>query len=107
MDHVRIDEGISRRPAVGRVHNPDTGQIEPAYPPDQRDKIIEDALASLQRGDTTDQIAARYDIDGSTLRRWLLVDNRANDARSIYFGNELNDAREKIKTSGDPFTLAL
>ena len=75
-------------------------------PDEKRVEILQDAIESLTKGEPTDQIAARHDIDGGLLRTWLLVDDTANQARSLYFAGELDRARQTIKEAQDPLTLA-
>ncbi len=103
----RIDKG---QPRDTRQPRTDEGKFLPVCSVEKRQEIIADAISALETGETTDQIAARYSIDGSTLRRWLLGDelleDTANKSRKRYFDGELSVAREEIRSADTPFTLA-
>jgi hypothetical protein len=103
--YERIDKGQKR---TKRAPQPRTkeGVYLPVCSPEKRQEIMQDAVNSLTKGETTDAIAARYNIDGSTLRRWLLTDDLADFARKTYFDGELATARQEIRAAPDPFTLA-
>ena len=107
----RIDAGIKRGPK--RPYNTDilprdvvTKRFLPKIPPEQRIAILQDAIDSLPQGQSTETIAKRHGISGGLLRQWLLVDDTANQARSAWFASELDTARQSIKDSLDPLTLA-
>ncbi len=108
----RVDKGIKRK--AGRTA-PDTprqqdrqqdGTYLPVVTQQQRAVIIENALDRLSAGETTEQIARSHGIAGSTLRLWMLNNPVAEMARATYFSSELNDARQDIRSSTDPMSLA-
>lgn len=105
MENTRIDKGIKR----GEQIKPRTvtGQFMPVATVEKRQEAITDALQSLQLGHTTDQIAERHGIAGSTLRYWLsALGDDADLSRKTYYDSELNTARESIKEAADPLALA-
>lgn len=107
--YQRIDKGVKRgRKLDKRTTRPHAinGDFLPACTPEQRKLIMAEALDGLRQGQTTDQVAARHNIDGSTLRRWLLTDDVADFARKQYFDGELAEARQEIRAAQDAFTLA-
>lgn len=106
MEHTRIDEGFKRKAYAPQARDPQTHRFLSRFTPEQRESIVQDALDSLTLGETTDDIAARYDCAGSVLRTWLLADDRADKARAVYFAQELNQARDRIQAAEDPLTLA-
>jgi hypothetical protein len=102
----RMDKGVKRSKYMPNNDRNDKGQYLPVVSTEQRGDIIKEALECLAQGETTDQIAARHNITGQALRLWLLSDERANEARKVYFDGELSEGREQIKTAADPLALA-
>ncbi len=105
--HTRIDEGSKRTqysPAL--LRDEQTQRYIARITPEQRQAIIEDALIALTHGETTNSIGARHGVSGQSVRAWLLADDRADEARRIYFAQELAQARDDIQAACDPLALA-
>jgi hypothetical protein len=83
-----------------------TQRFMPICSTQKRSEIIEAALPRLESGETTDAIGASYGIPGSTIRSWLLSDERADKARCVFFAGELTAARDDIKVADTPLSLA-
>ena len=110
--HLRIDEGIKRGPRKQVDRRPKAalnGQFLPKFTPEQKQAIIADTLKSLEAGETTEQIAARYGITGRAIRHWLLDDPQADTARRIMVNGELArtlDEMKEAKHADSPLPLA-
>ena len=110
--HKRIDAGIKRGPRKQIDRRPKaalTGQFISKTPEPLKQQILEDCLASMLQGETSDQIAARHGIPGRTLRYWLLDDPRADQARRQLINGELTRTLEEMreaKDSDSPLPLA-
>ena len=106
----RIDAGIKRGPRKKapppNARDPVTHRYLPIIPPEQREALLQDALESLQQGQTTDEIGKRHGVSGARIRQWLLADDRADQARAAYFSQELMNAHDEISSAQDPLTLA-
>jgi len=108
----RIDAGIKRGPRRQVDRQPKaalTGQFLPKIPQEHRQAILEDTYQAIKAGETTDQIAARYNIPGRTLRHWLLDDPKADEARRILINGELArtlDEMKEAKHADNPLPLA-
>ena len=71
---------------------------------DRRAAILDAALPNLASGMSTDAIARQHGIEGSTLRRWLLMIPEAEAARTAYLSGELvaaYDAQRQARLAGD------
>lgn len=78
------------------------------YSPEVKAAAMADAVVSLQKGERTDDIAARHGIPGRTLRGWILVDEAAKDARAIMLGYEVASRLEEFDIAvekRDPLAL--
>ena len=128
--HVRIDEGIKRGPRKikpaklpplklkpsdveneqraesRRIAQDDKGRIISLYTPEQRQQAVTDALQSLESGLTVADIAKLHNIAPSTLHSWLIADNRAIAARTLYYSRQIANALEKLDTAETPLELA-
>lgn len=99
------------KPSVGQP-NTKRGRGRPkgslTVPHMERAGIVLDALNRLDDGETTDQIALRHNIEGRTLRSWLLVDcpAEADHQRARYIANQLQSAVEEIESATDKIPLA-
>ena len=94
------------KPKRIQQRDPKTKRYLPIMPADQRNAIIEDALESLKRGERTEDIGERHGLTGACIRQWLLADDRADQARGVYFAGELAKARDEIQGARDPLSLA-
>ena len=105
--YERMDKGIKRgKKNVAQVNARENGRFLPVHSPETRATAIADALVSLERGETTQQIAARYSIPASTLRSWLIGDPRADEARRLMLASEISSTIEQIEAAADPLSLA-
>jgi hypothetical protein len=79
-----------------------------ALPDAHRIDIVRDALVSLDKGETTDQIARRNKVEPRTLRAWLLVDCPAEyeHQRARYIASQLQNAIEDIESADEQIPLA-
>lgn len=110
LHYQRIDKGTKRdyRALARRQPRTEKGTFGLIHPPELKAKAILDALNSLPFGETTDSIAQRHQVPGSTLRAWLLADDSAaaDVARAMFLAHELAIRANEIDTSADPLTLA-
>ena len=102
----RIDAGIPRGPRGKVDRNPKAGTFLSAYSLETRQRAAEDAIESLERGETTEQIAQRHNLPGRTLRAWLLADDRADIARGRMISYELARTLSDIGEATEPLPLA-
>lgn len=110
--YQRIDKGTKRdyRALARRQPRTNKGTFGLIHSPEKRQEAILDALNSLPAGESTDAIASRHAIPGSTLRAWLLadvtLDHAANSARKVFLAHELSIRANDIDQANDPLTLA-
>ena len=110
--YQRIDKGTKRdyRALARRQPRTSKGTFGLLHSPEKRQAAIQDALNSLPAGESTDLIAARHNIPGSTLRAWILadetLDSQANSARRVFLSHELSLRAKDIDTAQDPLALA-
>ena len=104
--HVRIDEGVKRGPRRKLDRHPKAQTFLSAYSLETRQKAVADAIESLERGETTEQIAQRHNLPGRTLRAWLLGDERADVARGRMISYELARTLSDIGEATEPLPLA-
>jgi hypothetical protein len=110
--YQRIDKGTKRdyRALARRQPRTNKGTFGLIHDPEKRKAAILDALNSLPAGEPTDQIAARHQIPGSTLRAWLISDDLLNDganaARKSFLSHELSLRANQIDEALDPLSLA-
>ena len=104
--HVRIDEGVKRGPRRKVDRHPKAQTFLSAYSLETRQRAVNDAIEALERGETTEQIAARHNLPGRTLRAWLLGDDKAESARSRMISYELARTISDIGEAQDPLPLA-
>lgn len=124
--NLRIDKGIPRGPkgmqaaelpklnlkpstieneARQQARN-DKGQLTTNYTQEQREQAVDAVLASLERGLTVVEIAAEQGIAQSTLYSWIVADNRASAARTMFFARHIGNAIDTIQTAPNPLELA-
>lgn len=111
--HVRIDEGvrrgprkqIDRRPKAALAQARD-GKLISSYPPELRQQVTEAAHKDLASGLTTCQIGERFGVPGSTVRYWLLNDDKAEQARKAMVDQEIARTGEEMRAANDPLSLA-
>lgn len=112
LHHLRIDKGTKRdyRALARRQPRTNKGMFDLIHTKEVKQKAILDALDCLRHGETTDSIAQRHNVPGSTLRAWILADDsldgQANIARSIFLAHELTIRADEIDKALDPLTLA-
>lgn len=126
MDHVRIDEGIKRGPKgmeaaelpklglkrskleneARELARNNKGQLVTTYSPEQRSNAVDAVLASLEHGLTVSEIAEQQGIAQSTLYSWIVADNRATDARTMFYARQITKAIDLIETAPNPLELA-
>ena len=109
--HVRIDDGVKR----GKRQMRQEARSEPAskdmraftiLDPKTRSQLILEAPERIQRGETTTQIAKSYGISPSTLKAWLVGDDRAEEARGAMLAQELVAKAEGMESAPDALALA-
>ena len=106
MDHIRIDEGISK--STPRSPLPDKfndSKLSAAIPDDLDPKIVLDAYLCAE---TTSQIAAQFGYKRSTLTLWLR-EKCPEDWHNIQIARALirkEDANENIENATDALSLA-
>ena len=109
----RIDAGIrrgprkliDRRPKAALAQARD-GKLISQYPPELRKQVTEAAYPQLAGGLTTDQIGAQFNVPGSTVRYWLLNDDKAEIARKAMVDQEIARTGEDMRVASDPLALA-
>ena len=69
-------------------------------------QVIAESLPMLAKGISTEVIAKQYGIDGSTLRRWLVNDQDAEEARADYLTGKVMESLQAIDDAADQFPLA-
>ena len=105
--HLRIDEGIKRGPRPARkerIRKPD-GSFLPADP-ELKNRIIQDAITALQRGETTDDVGMRHGVSGRAVRAWLIGTPEAEIARGYLISSQLARTIDEIKDADAPMPLA-
>lgn len=73
---------------------------------DRKALIIAESIPKLSLGISTEVIGKEYGIDGSTLRRWLVNDPSAEDARAEFLTERLMESLKAIDEADDVFPLA-
>lgn len=115
--HRRIDEGLVRGPRVKRheVENKardrarsERGTFLPKWSMEQRQAALADALESLERGETVQDVASRQGIPRSTVEAWLIAGDheQAPLARSLFYAGQIADCMEGMRTATNPMALA-
>ena len=111
-NHSRIDEGIPRpikrqmrRDAIKRPRSA-KGQYLHLIEPAKRAEIILEAPERILRGESTTRIAESYGVSASTIRSWLIGNEKAEAARGAMLAMELSLQLEAIETATDPLSLA-
>lgn len=104
--HLRIDEGIPKATSEAQQRAVETGEFLPICSTAARKIIIDDAISSLETGETTDSIAIRHGVAGRTLRYWLMADDRTDQARANMFMCRLLEAAQAIDDATAPLPLA-
>ena len=111
--HIRIDEGIKRGPrkrgikrhlienAARQRARDNKGQYLAEYTPESRQAAVQDALRSLERGETVLDVATRHKIPRSTLESWLIASNDASEARSLFYAWQIAECIDGMRTAGD------
>ena len=109
----RIDAGIKRGPRKQIDRRPKAalaqardGKLISQYPPELRQQVTEAAYPQLAGGLTTDQIGAQFNVPGSTVRYWLLNDDKAEIARKAMVDQEIARTGEDMRVAADPLALA-
>jgi len=105
--HIRIDDGIKRGPKPknkSKARKPNGTFL--AIDPELKTKIIEDAIRSLQRGESTDDVGRRHGVTGRAVRAWLIGDERAEQARGYLISSQLARTMDEIKDADAPLPLA-
>src|SRR5690349_5569237 len=93
--HVRIDDGIPRKTRKDyrrdalKAPRSKKGTFLCQLDPAKRAEIILEAPERILRGETTTQIAASYGIPSSTIRSWLIGNEKCEQARGAMLGMEL------------------
>ena len=106
--HIRIDEGLPRGKRKQKDPNrtkPLTKKVWTNYPAETRRTVIDDALALLAQGWTTNEIGQKHNIPGPTVRFWLLNDETAEKARDAMFDQELVLRGQQIDEAEDALAL--
>ena len=83
-----------------------TGRLVSLYTPEQRSQAVTDALDSLESGITVADVAKIHGISPSTLHSWLIADNRAIEARTLYYSRMVANALERLEAAETPLELA-
>ena len=83
-----------------------TGRLVSLYTPEQRQQAVTDALDSLESGITVADVAKIHGISPSTLHSWLIADNRASEARTLYYARQIAVALERLDSADTPLELA-
>ena len=115
--HVRIDEGIKRGPrtkvkrslienAAREQARNTRGMYLTKYTAEQRQAAVNDALNSLQRGETVLDVATRRGIPRSTVESWLIADNSGSEASSLFYALQIAEAIDAMRTAQDPLAHA-
>lgn len=82
------------------------GTFLPVVTDEQRSEVIEYSAPALMRGETTDDIGAKFGITGRTVRTWLIGDPRADKARTILLAGEMARVLDEMKLADGPLPLA-
>ena len=100
---MTIFAGVYFRMAHLRKNVPARGN---RYTAEFRQSVISDTIERLANGETTDAIAKDHGVSGIGIRKWLISDPRADQARADYLSGELMQAYDDIKESDDGLSLA-
>lgn len=109
----RIDAGIKRGPRKQIDRRPQAalaqgrdGKLISSYPPELRIEVVQTAYKLLAEGKTTNEIGQQFNVPGSTVRLWLLNDDKAQEARRMMVEQELSRTAEGMRFAEDPLALA-
>ena len=105
-EHIRIDEGIKRKPKKHPPKAARTGMFMPTVTPEQKQIILKATYEGLARGLNTNELGEHFGIPGRTIRYWLINDDNAHEARKALVDQELVRCGEEIRDAQEPLPLA-